>query len=68
MLTEGYSVIEIAESLGKKEDTIRKQLTSIYQKTSTTRQPELIKLLLNLPTNPNQNNQGSTIQTQLKNP
>lgn len=52
LLAEGYSVIEIAEKLNKKEDTIRKQLQSIYQKTSTNRQPELIKLLLHLPTNP----------------
>lgn len=52
LLAEGLSVIEIAESLDKKEDTIRKQLQSIYQKTSTNRQPELIKLLLHLPTNP----------------
>lgn len=53
LLAEGYSVIEIAQSLNKKEDTIRKQLQSVYQKTSTNRQPELIKLLLHLPTNPN---------------
>lgn len=52
LLAEGYSVIEIAERLSKKEDTIRKQLQSIYHKTSTNRQPELIKLLLHLPTNP----------------
>lgn len=52
MLAEGYSVLEIAQSLNKKEDTIRKQLQSIYQKTATNRQPELIKLLLHLPTNP----------------
>jgi len=30
-------------------DTIRKQLQSIYKKTSTTRQAELVKLLLNIP-------------------
>ncbi|MGP1716283.1 MAG: helix-turn-helix transcriptional regulator [Methylophilus sp.] len=54
MLAEGYAVIEIAAYLGKKEDTIRKQLQSIYQKTSTNRQPELIKLLMHLPSHINQ--------------
>ena len=65
LLAEGYSVLEIASSLEKKEDTIRKQLQSIYQNTSTNRQPELIKLLLNLPTNPDQRKQ-TAIPPQLK--
>ena len=30
-------------------DTVRKQLVSIYQKTATNRQPELVRLLMNLP-------------------
>jgi hypothetical protein len=35
--------------LGVQHDTVRKQLQSIYQKTSTNRQVDLIRLLLNLP-------------------
>ena len=66
LLTEGYSIIEIAKSLGKKEDTVRKQLQSIYKKSSTTRQPELIKLLLNLPTNLNRNHSSSHMRPWLK--
>jgi hypothetical protein len=30
-------------------DTVRKQLLSIYQKTATNRQPDLVRLLLHLP-------------------
>lgn len=63
MLAEGYSVIEIATSLDKKEDTIRKQLQSIYQKTSTNRQPELIKLLLHLPANPSSDSNASRLKS-----
>jgi len=39
----------IAELLGVQYDTVRKQLVSIYQKTATNRQPELVRLLMNLP-------------------
>lgn len=51
MLADGYSLKEIAKELDIQFDTVRKQLQAIYQKTSTNRQPELIRLLLNLPTN-----------------
>jgi DNA-binding CsgD family transcriptional regulator len=49
MLAEGLSVKKIAGIFGTQQDTVRKQLQSIYKKTSTKRQSELIKLLLNLP-------------------
>lgn len=49
LLADGKSLEEIAVMLDKKLDTIRKQLQSIYQKTSTHRQPELIRLLLHVP-------------------
>lgn len=48
-LAEGRTLKEIASANGTQHDTVRKQLQSIYQKTSTKRQPELVKLLLNLP-------------------
>lgn len=51
MLADGYALKEIAKELDIQFDTVRKQLQSIYQKTSTNRQPELIRLLLNLPSN-----------------
>lgn len=51
MLADGYALKEIAGALSVQHDTIRKHLQSIYQKTATNRQPELIRLLLNLPTN-----------------
>lgn len=49
LLAEGLSLKEIASRQGTQHDTIRKQLQSIYQKTSTNRQPDLIRLLLHLP-------------------
>lgn len=51
LLAEGLSLKEIADQLGTRHDTVRKQLRAIYQKTSTNRQPELIRLLLHLPHN-----------------
>jgi DNA-binding CsgD family transcriptional regulator len=48
-LAEGMSPKEIAVRVGVQHDTVRKQLQSIYQKTSTNRQPDLIRLLLHLP-------------------
>lgn len=49
LLTEGLSVKQIAGLFGTQQDTVRKQLQSIYKKTGTQRQSELIRLLLNLP-------------------
>jgi DNA-binding CsgD family transcriptional regulator len=51
LLAEGLSLKQIAEAQGTQHDTVRKQLRSIYQKTATNRQPELIRLLLHLPHN-----------------
>jgi DNA-binding CsgD family transcriptional regulator/PAS domain-containing protein len=50
-LAEGRSLKEIARLHGTQHDTVRKQLRSIYQKTATNRQPELVRLLLHLPHN-----------------
>jgi DNA-binding CsgD family transcriptional regulator len=49
MLADGMQLKNIADALGVQYDTVRKQLLSIYQKTSTNRQPELVRLLLHLP-------------------
>ncbi|WP_151960811.1 helix-turn-helix transcriptional regulator [Acinetobacter bereziniae] len=49
MLLEGYFPKEIAQKNKVNLDTIRKQMQSIYKKTGTNRQSELIKLLLNMP-------------------
>lgn len=51
LLAEGLSLKEIARAQGTQHDTVRKQLRSIYQKTRTNRQPELVRLLLHLPHN-----------------
>lgn len=51
MLAEGLSLKQIAQVNGTQHETVRKQLKAIYQKTSTNRQPELIRLLLHLPHN-----------------
>lgn len=51
MLAEGLSLKQIADAQGIQHETVRKQLRSIYQKTSTNRQPELVRLLLHLPHN-----------------
>lgn len=49
LLAEGMQLKSIADTLGVQYDTVRKQLMSIYQKTSTNRQPDLVRLLLHLP-------------------
>jgi DNA-binding CsgD family transcriptional regulator len=51
LLAEGLSLKQIAQMQGTQHETVRKQLRAIYQKTSTNRQPELIRLLLHLPHN-----------------
>ncbi len=58
MLADGVPLKTIADLLGVQYDTVRKQLLSIYQKTATNRQPELVRLLMNLP--------ASTLQRALK--
>ncbi|WP_322030145.1 helix-turn-helix transcriptional regulator [Paraburkholderia sp. J76] len=49
LLAEGLTQKEIAARVGVQHDTVRKQLQSIFQKTATRRQPDLLRLLLNLP-------------------
>lgn len=49
MLLEGYIPKEICQKNNVNVDTIRKQMQSIYKKTGTNRQSELVKLLLNMP-------------------
>jgi DNA-binding CsgD family transcriptional regulator len=49
LLAEGLTQKEIAAHVGVQHDTVRKQLQSIFQKTATRRQPDLLRLLLNLP-------------------
>ena len=49
LLLEGYLPKEIAKKHNVSLDTIRKQLQSIYKKTATNRQADLVKLLLNMP-------------------
>ncbi|WP_201696061.1 helix-turn-helix transcriptional regulator [Paraburkholderia hiiakae] len=49
LLAEGLTQKEIATHVGVQHDTVRKQLQSIFQKTATRRQPDLLRLLLNLP-------------------
>ena len=49
LLLDGFLPKEIAQKNKVNLDTIRKQLQSIYKKTSTRRQSELVKLLLSIP-------------------
>jgi DNA-binding CsgD family transcriptional regulator len=51
LVAEGLSQKDIAEKLSLKHDTVRKQLQIIYQKTSTSQQTELVRLMLNVPSN-----------------
>ena len=51
LLGEGMSPKEIAIQLGTQHETVRKQLLSIYRKTATNRQSELMRLMLHLPLN-----------------
>ncbi|WP_028216471.1 helix-turn-helix transcriptional regulator [Paraburkholderia oxyphila] len=51
LLGEGLSPKEIAFRLGTQYETVRKQLQSIYRKTNTDRQSELMRLMLHLPLN-----------------
>jgi DNA-binding CsgD family transcriptional regulator len=51
LLGDGFSPKEIAVTLGVQYETVRKQLQSIYRKTDTDRQSELMHLMLHLPLN-----------------
>jgi DNA-binding CsgD family transcriptional regulator len=49
LLADGYSPPEIAEMHGVSRNTLKSQLASIYGKTGTSRQAQLVRLLLQLP-------------------
>nr|WP_277397969.1 LuxR C-terminal-related transcriptional regulator [Paraburkholderia sp. Ac-20340] len=49
MLVDGFTAKEIAARVNVQYDTVRKQLQSIYLKTATRRQPDLLRLMMNLP-------------------
>jgi DNA-binding CsgD family transcriptional regulator len=51
LIGEGLSPKEVASQLGIQYETVRKQLQSIYRKTATNRQSELMRLMLHLPLN-----------------
>lgn len=51
MIADGQTLNEIALHLNKQPDTVRKQLQSIYQKTSTNNQVEFMRLLQHMPDN-----------------
>jgi DNA-binding CsgD family transcriptional regulator len=48
-LLDGFSTKEIAQKNKVRADTVKKQIQSIYRKTSTHKQSELVKILLNFP-------------------
>ena len=50
LLASGFSLDEIVERLGIGANTVRTHLKSIFAKTDTRRQGELIRLLLSNPT------------------
>lgn len=49
MLVDGFLLKEISQKNNVNVDTVRKQLQSIYKKTGTNRQSDLVKLLINMP-------------------
>lgn len=49
LLAEGHTISEAAEMLGRTEESTRFQLKSIFRKTDTRRQTDLLKLILSLP-------------------
>ncbi|WP_086930075.1 alpha/beta fold hydrolase [Agarilytica rhodophyticola] len=50
MLTSGDSLTQIADNNGVSQNTVRNQLKSIFAKTNTKRQPELVSLIWSTPT------------------
>lgn len=50
LLVEGKSPRDIAKCLNVSANTVKSQLASVYGKTGTTRQAELVRLLMKLPT------------------
>jgi DNA-binding CsgD family transcriptional regulator len=51
LLGDGNSPSTIAQQLGVSSNTVKSQLASIYSKTGTSRQAQLVRLLMNLPVN-----------------
>jgi DNA-binding CsgD family transcriptional regulator/PAS domain-containing protein len=49
LLADGHDPVAIAELVGVSRNTLKSQLTSIYRKTGTSRQAQLVRLLLQLP-------------------
>lgn len=49
LLADGHSPAAIAEMVGVSRNTLKSQLASIYRKTNTSRQAQLVRLLLHLP-------------------
>jgi len=49
LLAEGNSLVEIADEIRVTHGTLRSQLKSVFQKTDTSRQAQLVRLLLLLP-------------------
>jgi DNA-binding CsgD family transcriptional regulator len=47
-LCSGGTLLEVATRLGVSEATVRSQLQSVFRKTGTARQPDLVKLVLSL--------------------
>ncbi len=52
MLVSGDALTDIAEKLGVSHNTVRNQLKSVFSKTGTKRQAELVGLILSTPANP----------------
>jgi DNA-binding CsgD family transcriptional regulator len=50
LLADGHSPATIAEMVGVSRNTLKTQMSSIYGKTGTSRQAQLVRLLLQLPT------------------
>jgi DNA-binding CsgD family transcriptional regulator len=48
LLINGKSVIECADELGVRISTVREQLSNLFAKTRTSRQPELVSMLSRL--------------------
>ena len=51
LLVDGHRTTAIAEMVGVSRNTLKSQLASIYRKTGTSRQAQLVRLLLRLPGN-----------------
>jgi DNA-binding CsgD family transcriptional regulator/PAS domain-containing protein len=49
LLSEGISLRDISESLGVSLNTVKSQVSTIHAKTDTSRQAELVRLLMKLP-------------------